>query len=65
MNSPPTVQDWRKTLTEKECELHDLAAVMLKKTLVTPEARNDNGSYYPDRCHAFKKWQKKQLEKTK
>jgi hypothetical protein len=54
------VEQWRQTLTPKERQLHDLAAVMLKKTLATSEADNDNGSYFPDRCHAFKQWLKAQ-----
>ena len=54
------VEQWRTTLTEKERQLHDLAAVMLKKTLSTNEPDIDNGSYFADHCHAFKAWVKAQ-----
>jgi len=50
------VAEWRATLTDKERKLHDLAAVALKKSLATAAEDNDNGSYFPDRCHAFRKW---------
>jgi hypothetical protein len=62
MNSP-LVEQWRTSLTPREKALHELAAKMLKKTLETPEALNDSGSYYADRCHAFKKWAKDQPKK--
>ena len=53
------VAKWRATLTEKERQLHDLAAVKLKKEL-TPQGGTvgDNGSYFPEKCHAFRKWLK-------
>lgn len=57
------VKTWQSSLTPKERALHELAAVMLKKTLQTTEVVNDSGSYYADRCHAFKKWQQKQQPK--
>ena len=50
---------WRATLTDKERKLHELAAVKLKKELNIP-GDNDNGSYFPDKCHAFMKWKKAQ-----
>jgi hypothetical protein len=53
---------WRDTLTPKERELHDLAAVMLKKTFVLPNVQQqakDNGSYFPEKSHAFRAWLKK------
>ena len=52
------VEAWKATLTEKERQLHELAAVKLKKTLVSKDMPDDkdNGSYYVDKCHAFKKW---------
>jgi hypothetical protein len=56
----PLVQQWLATLTEKEANLHKLAAVKLKKEL-NPPNDNDNGSYFADRCHAFVKWKKTQL----
>ncbi len=61
------VDQWFATLTPKEQQLHQLAAVMLKKSLQTDQADNDNGSYFADRCHAFKRWvktQKQQESKT-
>lgn len=57
------VEKWRATLTPREKALHELAAVELKKKLVTAEETKediDNGSYYPEKCHAFKAWVKKQ-----
>jgi len=70
------IDEWRKSLTEKQRELHDLAAIMLKKELKPnqlpnqppnqppnqssnqPSQDNDNGSYFPDKCHAFRSWLK-------
>jgi hypothetical protein len=56
---------WRDTLSDKERQLHDLAAVMLKKSLkpadpIASKESLDNGSYYPDKCHAFRAWKKQQ-----
>jgi hypothetical protein len=56
------VDQWFATLTPKERQLHELAAVMLKKSLQTDQADNDNGSYFADRCHAFKQWAKQQTQ---
>ena len=59
------VEEWKKTLTPQERELHELAAVMLKKTLVPkdmPEDK-DNGSYYVEKCHAFTAWLKSKTPK--
>jgi hypothetical protein len=50
---------WRATLSEKEKALHELAAVKLKKSLDFP-GDGDNGSYFPEKCHAFRKWLKAQ-----
>ncbi len=52
------IEQWRTTLTEKERQLHDLAAVKLKKTLKPKDMPEDidNGSYYVEKCHAFQKW---------
>jgi len=55
------MEEWRKSLTDKERELHDLAAIMLKKELKPKQSSNqdaDNGSYFPDKCHAFRSWLK-------
>jgi hypothetical protein len=49
---------WRATLSEKERQLHDLAAVKLKKDLHSTASDGDNGSYFPEKCHAFRKWLK-------
>jgi len=49
------VKEWQATLTERERALHSLAAIKLKKSLPI-EGDNDNGSYFPEKCHAFKKW---------
>lgn len=50
---------WRASLTAKESALHKLAAIKLKKELIVPDDK-DNGSYYPDTCHAFVKWKREQ-----
>jgi hypothetical protein len=50
------VAKWRATLTDKERQLHDLAAVKLKKELHSDANDGDNGSYFPEKCHAFRKW---------
>ncbi len=52
------VREWRASLTEKERRLHDLAAVKLKKTLHADEEDGDQGSYFPERSHAFRTWLK-------
>ena len=52
------IQEWRASITEKERRLHDLAAVKLKKVLDTGPADTDQGSYFPEESHAFKKWLK-------
>jgi hypothetical protein len=66
MENPSQVDKWKTSLTDKERRLHELAAVMLKKTIKPkdmPEDK-DNGSYYADKCHAFKRWQKENAAKT-
>ena len=50
---------WRSQMTDKEKQLHQLAAVMLKKSLKA-DMEKDNGSYYPEKSHAFKAWLKTQ-----
>ncbi len=50
------VNEWYATLGPKEKALHILASTALKKTLVTSADDADNGSYFPDKCHAFKAW---------
>ena len=54
------LRQWRDTLSEKEKQLHELAALKLKKVLVPKniEKDTDSGSYFPERCHAFLKWRK-------
>ena len=51
------VSQWKATLSQKEKELHEMAAVMLKKT-INVDTEKDNGSYYEEKCHAFVKWRK-------
>ncbi len=53
--------EWQSSLTPKERELHELAALMLKKTLKA-DLEKDNGSYYAEKCHAFKAWLKAQAK---
>jgi len=60
------VREWHTTLTEKERKLHALASIMLKKELhATMNVKDkDNGSYFPDKCHAFRSWLKaKEIKK--
>lgn len=52
------IEEWKATLTPKEKVLHELAKVMLKKSIQV-DMENDNGSYYEEKCHAFKAWLKK------
>lgn len=61
------VNAWKATLSEKERQLHELAAIKLKKTLVARDMPDDkdNGSYYVEKCHAFKKWLAKQSLEAK
>jgi hypothetical protein len=54
-----SLEVWRSQMTDKEKQLHTLAAVMLKKSLKA-DLEKDNGSYYPEKSHAFKAWLKKQ-----
>jgi hypothetical protein len=55
MDTQQALEAWRAQLSEKQKQLHDLAAVMLKKNLKA-DMEKDNGSYYPEKCHDFKKW---------
>jgi len=57
------VNEWFATLTEREKGLHILASTALKKNLVTGSDDGDNGSYFPDKCHAFKQWLKTRTAK--
>lgn len=63
-NTQKLVTQWQSTLTPKERELHELAAVMLKKVVKCSDMPGnqdkDNGSYYADKCHAFQAWKKSQ-----
>jgi len=52
------LKEWQSTLTPRERALHDLAAVALKKNLVTDSNDKDNGSYFPEKSHAFRAWMK-------
>ena len=52
------LKEWQATLTPKEKALHELAAVALKKNLRTDANDQDNGSYFPEKSHAFRAWMK-------
>lgn len=54
------LRQWRLSLTDRERALHDFAAVQLKKSLNPNAEDGDNGSYFPEKCHAFKQWLKGQ-----
>jgi hypothetical protein len=56
------LRQWRLSLTDRERALHDFAAVQLKKSLNPNPADGDNGSYFPEKCHAFKQWLKGQAQ---
>jgi len=56
---------WKETLSPREKELHELAAVLLKKTLVVSSEDKDNGSYFPEKSHAFTQWWKAQKNPKK
>jgi len=53
------LKEWQASLTPKERRLHiDLAPTGLKKCLNLGPDDRDNGSYYPEKSHAFKAWLK-------
>jgi hypothetical protein len=54
------LEEWRASMSEKERQLHELASVMLKKTFSNTDTKNDNdnGSYFPEKSHAFRSWLK-------
>lgn len=54
------LEEWRASLSDNERKLHELAAVMLKKTFVNSDTKddNDNGSYFPEKSHGFRSWLK-------
>ena len=60
MDTEELVAKWRATLSEKERALHDLAQIKLKKELHADAQDGDNGSYFPEKSHAFRKWLKAQ-----
>ncbi len=57
MNLPELLEAWKQQMSENEKRLHEMAAVMLKKSLKA-DLEKDNGSYYPEKSHAFKAWLK-------
>ena len=59
MDTQKNLEAWKSQLSDKEKELHELAAIMLKKTLKA-DLEKDNGSYYPEKSHAYMKWLKDQ-----
>jgi hypothetical protein len=52
------LKEWRSTLTEKEQALHRMAQNKLKKVLEVDGADDDQGSYFPEKSHAFRAWLK-------
>lgn len=62
------LKEWQTSLTPKEKELHALAKKMLKKSISGIEDGDndgDNGSYFPEKSHAFRAWlAKKQSSKS-
>jgi len=54
------VKEWQATLTPREKELHALASIKLKA--VHSDA-TDSGSYFPEKCRAFRAWLKEQEKK--
>jgi hypothetical protein len=65
METQELLRRWRESLTEKERALHELAAVKLKKELNPNPGDGDNGSYFPEKSHAFKQWLKAQAQAQK
>ena len=49
------LNEWRATLTDKEKALHELAAIKLK---AEQGEEGDSGSYFPEKCRAFRAWLK-------
>jgi hypothetical protein len=52
---------WQASLTPQERELHDLAKRLLKKSFQSNDP-TDNGSYFPEKSHAFVAWLKAQKD---
>lgn len=49
------LNEWRATLTDKEKALHALATIKLK---AEHGGEGDSGSYFPEKCRAFRSWLK-------
>jgi hypothetical protein len=58
MDKEGLLKEWRSTLTEKEEALHHMAQIKLKKVLKVDGADDDQGSYFPEKSHAFRAWLK-------
>jgi len=56
----PLLAEWKATLTPREIELHALAEVKLK---AVNSGKDDSGSYFPDKCRAFRTWLKEKEKK--
>jgi hypothetical protein len=56
MDTESLLKEWRETLTEKEQALHNMAQIKLKKVLEVGGEDNDQGSYFPEKSHAFRAW---------
>ena len=54
------LNEWRATLTDKEKALHELAAIKLK---AEQGEEGDSGSYFPEKCRAFRSWLKAKAQK--
>ena len=54
------LEQWNKSLSKREKDLHVLASSMLHKSFVIPNDTKDNGSYFPEKSHSFTSWLKKQ-----
>jgi len=54
------LNEWKASLTEKERKLHALAAIKLTAVHST---EGDSGSYFPEKCRAFRAWLKEKNSK--
>ena len=64
MDTESLLKEWRQTLTEKEQALHELAQVKLKKVLNVEVNDGDQGSYFPEKSHAFRGWLAKKTKNS-
>jgi len=64
MDTESLLKEWRDTLTKKEQALHDMAQVKLKKVLNVDTNDGDQGSYFPEKSHAFRAWFSKKTKNS-